>query len=340
MADKDKDSNSTSQLQAEVQALKTKVTELEKVILTVVKDIPERTVEALKASGFKSAPSSIQISDLDKILKDHNNALLSKVNTHATSKASAALASAIETTTAATLKSVTKNSSSSSAVPASPAATTIPAVNLTAFAKAAAPSSVSGKISATTTDFQRLLPENYKLPSTNVKTFWDLWYGGNEEEGVPPLYTVKKNKRYHELDSPDKKTYSKGKTLMAEMEAFARREGLLEDPSTLYSLSAADREEMFFKIYEIFVHYVYGKKCHRPLDKSVGTLLNRLREVKKERGVVDDAGSINSSSSDSVDADDDLPPSLNKRPSTVEVPATVEAVEEAPQAKKKQKTTK
>mmetsp|Transcript_1253 Transcript_1253/g.1301 ORF Transcript_1253/g.1301 Transcript_1253/m.1301 type:complete len:320 (-) Transcript_1253:56-1015(-) len=314
-----------AQLNAEVQSLQEKVAELEKLIVTVVKEIPERTVELLKQNGFKNAPTTISVTELEKILKDHNTALLSKVSSQAATKAASTLGSSIENTVAAVLKSMTKGSSSAEV--SSPVTIPNSASNLTAFAKALAPAS-TGKVG----DFQRLLPENYKLPSTNVKTFWELWYGGNEEEGVPPLHTVKKNKRYHELDFQDKKTYSKGKTLMAEMEHFARREGLIADPSTLYSLSPSDLEETFFKIYEVFVHYVYGKKCHRPLDKSVGTLLNRLREVKKERGFVDDAASIGSSSSDSMDAGDDLPPSL-KRPSTVEVPV------ESDQAKKKQKTS-
>lgn len=150
-----------------------------------------------------------------------------------------------------------------------------------------AQSSEQGRVNNAESSSNRILPDQFKLPNTNVKTFWDLWYQGNETEGVPALHSIKR--KYLELDPQDKKTFSKGKSLISELEHFAKSEGFISNPAELYKMSATDRENLFFRIYEAFTQFVYEKKCHRPMDKSVGTLLNRLREVKKLQGIVHEA---------------------------------------------------
>jgi hypothetical protein len=129
----------------------------------------------------------------------------------------------------------------------------------------------------------RMVPEGWKLPSTDVKATWNLWHYGHIQDRIRPLRHLKKA----DLQGSTQITlWSKTNGVMAAIAATMVEMKKVETVEGVTKLSATESAAAFDDaIVELMESVRVGstKGTVRWMEMSISTLYNHLKVVRQQR---------------------------------------------------------
>jgi archaellum component FlaC len=126
------------------------------------------------------------------------------------------------------------------------------------------------------------VPPNWSFPERlSSKTLWDLWFFGQKNQGIRPLYLINKavdiQKKQHMM-------HTRAKRVMQYYEKIVNDMNLLpSNVSSVALLSISESDKVFEMMYEQVIKDLYdNKKVRRPHDICYGRIYNLLCQFNKK----------------------------------------------------------
>lgn len=120
------------------------------------------------------------------------------------------------------------------------------------------------------------MPEDFKFPSTDVKTMWDLWYFGHAGIEVQPYKKLCEGFAMDLRTGVERVNLCRANKVMKKLYQIALANGDINEGDDIGHLSRGKSDEVFDKAYGCLLRELYTREQHRAGSKTVNTIALRM----------------------------------------------------------------